>query len=237
VPINLSLNTDLALFFYYRKIFKLNRLNSKRVGKINNDEWSFDFANAQARVVSVKIKDDVLDVDSKAINISNLVAKGVSGLTIGGGIIGFSCEPLEGALQKGFSKVIGEKYDKTLMNNKSIYISLVEQAIYDTKDKTLCFDASTASIVEKPDVLKLIKKGTRTIAGRPPYCKEALDFKKAVNVAESKLVKLPEGRILEHLFRACALSLVFCPEVLVTLQYRGEKKEIVLNGIDLTVLN
>lgn len=191
----------------------------------------------ESDVVSVKIKDEVIDVDNKAVTISSLVAKGVSGLTIGGGVIGFSCQPIEGALQKGFSAMLGEKYDKTLMNNKNFYLSLMEQAIYDTKDKTLCFDASTASIVEKPDVLKLIRKATRTIMGRPSYCKEVLDFKKAVTVTEHQLVKFPESRILEHLFKVSALSLVFWPIVHITLQCRGVIKELYLNGIDLSVLN
>ncbi len=104
-------------------------------------------------MVSVKIKDNILDVDNKPITISNLVAKGVSGLTLGGGgVISFSCEPFEDVVQKGFSKVIGDK-DRSLMDRKNVCVNLLEQAIYDTKDKTLCFDASTASVVEKPRIL------------------------------------------------------------------------------------
>jgi hypothetical protein len=116
----------------------------------NNYEWKVN-----SDVVTVKIVEDVLNVDNKPIKVSNLLAKGVSGLTVGGGVIGFSCEPLEDVVQKGVSKIIG-KHDMALLASKKLCLSLLEHAIYDTKDKTMCYDASTASIVEAPQISKLI---------------------------------------------------------------------------------
>lgn len=183
-------------------------------------------------VVSVKIKDQILNVDNKQETISSLIAKGTSGLTVGG-VIGFSLEPFEETIQKGLSSALNDN-DKILgMGNKSIRVpDLLEHADYDTKEKSWCFDASTSSIAEKPHILKLIKKGTKTKEGRPANCKETLDFKKAVADVEKKLVKLPNGRILKHEFKI-KMSFVFLPKIYATVQHKSKKEELVLDGITL----
>jgi hypothetical protein len=191
--------------------------------------------NVKPDVVSVKIKDEIVNVDNKPITVSSLIAKGASGLTVGGGVIGFSFEPVEEVMQKGVSKVLGER-DLSLMDKKSVRIpDLLEHAVYDTKDKSLCYDASTVSIVEKPHILKLIRKGTKTKEGRPANHKETLDYKKVIAEAEKKLVKIPNGRILEHVFKISNLSFVFYPKINITLQHKNEKKNLVLDGITLEV--
>lgn len=183
-------------------------------------------------VVSVKIKDEILNVDNKPFTVSSLIAKGASGLSVGGGIIGFSFEPFEEVMQKGVSKVLSG-HDTTLMDKKSIHVpDLFEHAVYDTKEKAWCFDASTSSIAEKPHILKLIKKGTKTKEGRPKNYKETLDFNKAVADVEKKLVKFPNGRILEHEFKI-KMSFVFLPKIYATIQHKNKKEKLVLDGITL----
>ena len=194
--------------------------------RTNSYDWKVD-----SDVSSLKIKEDVLDVEKKSIKISDLVAKGVSGLGAGG-VIGFAFSPFEGIFQKGVSKVIGTR-DVSLMSSKNIHITLLEQAIHDSKEKAFCYDASTASIEDTPDILKCLKKGIKYKDGRPTNQKEFLDFKKAVNDVEKKLVGQLDGRVLEHLFKVSALSFIFLPKVHATLKYKGQTKELVLDGLEL----
>jgi hypothetical protein len=194
-----------------------------RYVRANNYVWK-----VSSDVVSVRIKDDVLDVDKKALRISNLFAEGFSAFTVGG-VVRFSNEHLEGVVQKGISRVIGKR-DISLASSKNIPLRVTEQAIYDTGEKNLCYDASSASIVEASDILKAIKRGVKTIEGRPANYKENLDFRKAINDAEKKLVKLPDGRILEHVFKVSLLSLVFMPKIRVILEYKSQQKEITLDA-------
>lgn len=104
------LNTEIV---YQPFLIIIGRYIARYLRK-NNYEWKVN-----SDVVTVKIIEDVLNVDNKPVKVSNLLAKGVSGLTVGGGIIGFSCEPLEEVVQKGFSKVIG-KHDLALISGKKL---------------------------------------------------------------------------------------------------------------------
>jgi hypothetical protein len=138
-------------------------------------------------------------------------------------------------LQKGIAIGLGDK-DKQIFSKKSIEIpNVLEQALF-RKVNICCFDASTITIVEKQDILKILKKQVKATNGRPKKCKEILNEKRAIEEVKRKLVTHLNGRILEQVFNVLRVNFIFIPRLYADLQYKGQQKKLIIDGITLEVI-